>query len=176
MFDQGEVARYFVDGLLRGSEPVRHAVGEQPGERIFVEAHRLPGAGKSRQQSRSAESLTIDHQIVLFGADLAQDLQQCLVFRPLFIPNQHFPEVRMVDQQFFVAFAQQEINLCARVKPFPFFHQRRRQHDITDESGLDDQNFHNRVVWCKLPGFQADAAGKRGGQKKKCIFFLQKTN
>jgi len=172
---QGQVARYFVDGLRGRSEPVRHPVGKQPGKRVLVKTHRLPGAGQGSQQPRSPKPLAIDHQIVLLGADLVHHLQQSLVFRPFFIPNQHFSEERVMNQQFFIAFAQQEINLCARVKPLQFFYKRRRQHDIADESGLDDQYFQSINICANYLVFKQMQRKKEASRKKE-DFFSAKNN
>ncbi len=112
---------------------------EQKTHRVEIKADPHSCPGKCRQESCGKIALNIHHDIVTFLSDPCEQPEFIAEFLIAFIPYQNFADVRMSLQQRFIPFSEQKVNLCIRIVEPEFFDQSCCQNDISDESGLNDQ-------------------------------------
>ena len=142
MIDQGEIAVYLMYRCRCSADAVGYALREEEGEWVFVKSAGVSGPGTCGEQPRRGKSLAVDDGMVTSRPDLSQQPPKPPVLILFFVPDQHLSEVGMPMQQAFIAFSEQEINLCMRIGSPQLLDEGSGQHHVADECCLDDQDVH----------------------------------
>ena len=113
-------------------------MSEQKTKRVLVKPDRLLSPGKGGEKTSGRKTLHVNHGVIVFLSDLAQEPQQVSLFVLLLVPDQHLSQVRMTCQERFIALSYQKVNPVPWKKPVKFFYQNRCQNDVANERGLND--------------------------------------
>ena len=107
----------------------------------FCRTRSFPLRAKSGEQSGGRISLHVDHAVIFFLPDGHQHFKQVAELLIFFVPHQQMPDEGMLDKQAFIPFSHQEINGRIRNGGVNIFNESSREHHVTDECCLNDQDF-----------------------------------
>jgi hypothetical protein len=108
---------------------------------VTVEAYFAGAFRKRGHEAGGGEALEVDHIIVAGFADKMYDAVQVGILVLSFIPDDDFGEIRVLEQEAFVAFAEEKIDAGAGKILMQFLDEGSGEDDIAEKSGLYDKEF-----------------------------------
>lgn len=84
--------------------------------------------------------MAIDDKIIVLSPDPAQKPEQILHFPGLFIPDQAFMQVRVMQEKAFVSFSYKHVNFSLLKMLTQLFNKTRGQNHIADKGCLYEEN------------------------------------
>ena len=151
------------------SDPVRHASREQEAQRVLPIADLPAALRKNGHQAGAEEALAVEHRIILRAAQVLNECEEVARLVGPLVPDEQGEQADVLvetdelsvlldrtvgavlvaiagAEDALVAFAHHHVDTRIGIEAVQFFDQRCRQHGITKEGGLYDQEFLHSSV------------------------------
>jgi hypothetical protein len=137
--------------LVAVVDDVGYLFGEEKAERVLVKADRNSCAGKGGKEAGGGESLDVDDGVVPGSADASCEAPEVLEFIFALVPDKDFVKEGVANEEGFVAFSYQEIDLSIRIEGVELLNEGGGEDNVTYKRRLYDEEF---LHGCKITAFQ----------------------